>query len=39
LGTASVVYPVMRRTMQASAGAKALISSDWKWLLDAEAAA
>ncbi len=37
LGTAPVVYPVMRRTMQASAGAKALISSDWKWLLDAQA--
>ena len=38
LGTASVQYPVLRLTERASAGSKALISSDWKWLLDAEAA-
>jgi hypothetical protein len=37
LGTASVEYPVLRRTMKASPGSKALISGDWKWLLDSEA--
>jgi hypothetical protein len=37
LGAASVQYPVLRRTMQASAGSKALISSDWRWLLEEDA--
>ena len=38
MGTAAVEYPVLRRTTKASAGSKALDSSDWKWLLDADAA-